>query len=73
MHDHDHKHVAMNDHDHDKFNHFNRHRVFRNGVWVWIYGPDYYAGDDCSWLLRRAQTTGSGYWWSRYNACVGYY
>jgi hypothetical protein len=61
------------DHDHDKFNHFNRHRVFRNGVWVWLYGPDYYAGDDCSWLLRRAQTTGSGYWWSRYNACVGYY
>ena len=73
VHDHDHKHVAMNDHDHDKFNHFNRHRVFRNGVWVWIYGPDYYAGDDCSWLLRRAQTTGSGYWWSRYDACVGYY
>lgn len=75
VHDHDHKHVAMNDrdHDHDKFNHFNRHRVYRNGVWVWLYGPDYYAGDDCSWLLRRAQTTGSGYWWSRYNACVGYY
>jgi hypothetical protein len=38
-----------------------------------LYGADYYAGDDCSSLLRRAQTTGSGYWWSRYNACVGYY
>ena len=25
------------DHDHDKFH--NRHRVFRNGVWVWVYGP----------------------------------
>jgi hypothetical protein len=72
VHDHDRKHVASRDHDHDK-NHFNRHRVFRNGVWVWVYGPDYYAGDDCLWLLRRAQTTGSGYWWSRYNACVGYY
>ena len=72
VHDHDRKHVASRDHDHDK-NHFNRHRVFRNGVWVWVYGSDYYAGDDCYWLLRRAQTTGSGYWWSRYNACVGYY
>ena len=70
--DHD-KHVAMRDHDHDKFNHFNRHRVFRNGVWFWAYGPDYYAGDDCLWLVRRAQTTGSNYWWSRYNACVAYY
>ena len=73
LHDHDKKHVAMRDHDHDKFNHFNRHRVFRNGVWVWVYSPDFYAGDDCLWLLRRAQATGSNYWWSRYNACVGYY
>ena len=71
--DHDKKHVAMRDHDHDKFNHFNRHRVFRNGVWFWAYGLDYYAGDNCLWLLRRAQATGSNYWWSRYNACVGYY
>jgi hypothetical protein len=72
VHDHDRKHVAARDHDHDK-NHFNRHRVFRNGVWVWVYGSDYYAGDDCLWLLRRAQSSGSGYWWSRYNSCVGYY
>ena len=38
------------------------------------YGPDYYSyGDDCWWLLRQARITGSPYWWSRYNACVGYY
>jgi hypothetical protein len=54
------------------FDHHHGHRVFRNGVWVWVYGPDYYAGD-CGWLLRRARVTGSPYWWSRYNACVGYY
>jgi hypothetical protein len=54
--------------------HGHGHRVFRNGAWVWVYGPDYYAyGDDCYWLLRRARVTGSPYWWSRYNACVGYY
>ena len=54
-------------------NHGHGHRVFRNGTWVWVYGSDYYAGDDCYWLLRRARVTGSPYWWSQYNACVGYY
>ena len=59
------------DHDHDKFH--NRHRVFRNGVWVWVYGPGYTAyGDDCYWLRRQAIITGSPYWWDRYYACVGY-
>lgn len=58
------------DHNH----HGDRHRVFRNGVWVWVYGPDYYAyGDDCYWLRQQAYATGSPYWWSRYNACLGYY
>jgi hypothetical protein len=42
-------------------------------VWVWVYGPDYYAYGDCDWLLRRARITGSPYWWHRYNACIGYY
>jgi hypothetical protein len=59
------KHFSSRDHDH----HGNRHRVFRNGVWVWVYG-DYYAGNDCYWLLRRAQITGSPYWWHRYEECV---
>jgi hypothetical protein len=37
-------------------------------------GPDYYDYDkDCYALLRRARNTGSPYWWSRYDACVGYY
>jgi hypothetical protein len=39
-------------------------------VWVWVYGPDYYAGNDCYWLLRRAQITGSPYWWRRYEDCA---
>jgi hypothetical protein len=42
-------------------------------VWVWVGGTDYYAGGDCYWLLQRAQYTDSPYWWSRYDACVGYY
>ena len=68
--DHDDRHFSNRDHDND---HFNRHRVFRNGVWVWVTGPDYYAGDNCAWLLDRAEVTGSPYWWRRYNLCIGYY
>jgi hypothetical protein len=59
--------------EHGNFDHFHRHRVFRNGVWVWVYGPGY-AYSDCGWLLRRAEITGSPYWWNRYRACeYGYY
>jgi hypothetical protein len=66
----DKRHAANRDRDHDGKD-FKRPRVFRNGAWVWIYGPDTYAyGDDCWWLLRRAQATGSPYWWDRYNACI---
>ena len=66
----DRRHVAKHDFDH---RHGRRHRVFRNGVWVWVYGPDYYAyGGDCYWLRQRALATGSPYWWDRYYACVGY-
>ena len=57
------------DHDHGKFK---RHRVLRNGVWVWVYGPGYYAYNDCEWLRRQAIITGSPYWWRRYNLCIGY-
>ena len=60
---------AERDHHGDRDHHGNRHRVFRNGAWVWVYGPDYYASDDCSWLRHRAIVTGSPYWWDRYNAC----
>jgi hypothetical protein len=68
--DHDDRHFSNRDRDND---HFNRHRVFRNGVWVWVTGPDYYAGDNCAWLLDRAEVTDSPYWWRRYNLCIGYY
>lgn len=62
---------AGRDRDHDRDGKFNRHRVWRNGAWIWVYGPDYYAsGDDCYWLLRRAEMTGSPYWWRRYQDCV---
>jgi hypothetical protein len=33
------------------------------------YGDSYYRSG-CGWLRRRAEATGSGYWWSRYEACL---
>jgi hypothetical protein len=64
---------AYNDRDHKQHgNSHNRHRVFRNGVWIWAYGPDYAYSDDCAWLRRQAAVTGSPLWWDRYNACVSY-
>lgn len=69
--DRDHRHAERgHDHDHD-FDNRGRHRVFRNGVWVWVYGPDY-SYNDCGWLRVRALDTGSPYWWNRYHYCVGY-
>jgi len=67
----DHRRFSERDHDFDRFH--NRHRVFRNGVWVWAYGPDYYSYNDCWWVRERALATGSPYWWSRYKYRVGYY
>jgi len=71
------RHYAFNDHDHhghDNFHH-RGHGHFVNGIWVawpgW-YGGDYYGYSDCGWLQRQAAITGSPYWWSRYNACIGY-
>jgi hypothetical protein len=74
----DHRRYAERGRDNNHNNHNYRHRVWRNGAWVWIYGPDYYYdnyayGGDCYWLRQQAYATGSPYWWSRYNACVGYY
>jgi hypothetical protein len=47
---------------------------YRGRYW---YGPNIYVGGGygggCAWLRRQALATGSSYWWSRYNACVGYY
>jgi hypothetical protein len=47
-----------------------RRRFYYNNSGIWI-GPGYYYSS-CEWMRRRAIQTGSGYWWSRYNACVGY-
>ena len=64
---------AMKDRDHRDHGNIHRHRVFRNGAWVWVYGPGYTAyGGDCYWLQRQAIITGSPYWWDRYYVCVSY-
>jgi hypothetical protein len=34
------------------------------------YGSGYGYGSGCGWLRRRAEATGSGYWWARYEECV---
>ena len=48
----DHRRFAERDHDHGHdFDHHGRHRVFRNGAWVWIYGPDYYYSYERRLLL----------------------
>jgi hypothetical protein len=39
---------------------------------VAYYGASYYGGGGCGWLYRRAEATGSRYWWNRYHACKGY-
>lgn len=36
-----------------------------------VAGAYYYGSyGNCDWLYDRAVTTGSSYWWSRYNECV---
>lgn len=50
----------------------NRYRYFYPGVGLGLglaYGGAYAYGDDCGWLYRRAQATGSPYWWSRFEEC----
>jgi hypothetical protein len=53
------EHYASKDRDynnHGKFN--NRHRVFRNGAWIWVYGSGYTAyGNNCYWLTSASATT----------------
>jgi hypothetical protein len=34
------------------------------------YGDYYGYADDCEWLHARAVSTGSRYWWRRYEDCV---
>lgn len=37
------------------------------GITFYFYDGWYYG--DCSWLRRRAEATGSAYWWRRYRRC----
>ena len=47
------------------------HRRYYSSLYV--YSPPWlYSDVDCAWLYQRAIATGSAYWWSRYNSCVGY-
>lgn len=53
--------------------HNHHHRRFYAAPFVGYgayYGDSYYSGSGCAWLRRRAEATGSGYWWSRYEACL---
>jgi hypothetical protein len=55
---------------------YRHHGHHGHGFYPYGYGflPYYYYDygyyDDCAWLRRRAEVTGSPYWWRRYEACV---
>jgi hypothetical protein len=49
--------------------HSHHHRRFYYSAPFVGYGA-YYGDSGCSWLRRRAEATGSSYWWSRYEACL---
>ena len=50
--------------------HWRNHRFYPGGLFV--YGGDYgsVSAGACGWLRREAQTTGSHYWWRRYQECL---
>jgi hypothetical protein len=53
---------------------FKHKHVFRHHKRIIVVGyNDYGYAGDCYWLKRKALYTGSGYWWSRYYACVQEY
>jgi hypothetical protein len=56
----------------DNFRHFHNRRFFVSTAFL-FGGYPYYGYGDCYWLKRKAIITGSPYWWSRYEDCVGYY
>jgi hypothetical protein len=60
---------------HGHHGHHHHHRRFYYaapfvGYGAAYYGESYYRGSGCGWLRRRAEATGSGYWWSRYEECL---
>lgn len=58
--------------------HFHHGGGFRRGLYLAPfvgYGAYYYGGyggygSGCGWLRRRAEATGSRYWWARYEECL---
>lgn len=57
---------AKGGHGHGHHGHHGFHRIG-------FYGPTYvtYGYGGCGWLKARAVSTGSRYWWNRYQACRG--
>ena len=55
-------------HSHDVVRRRGHRYLWGPGVAFYYYGGNYYG--DCDWLERRAITTGSAYWWDRYNQCI---
>ena len=59
----------------------NRHRGGRRfyGGYPYYYAAPFaaysygYNGGGCGWLRRRAEETGSAYWWDRYEDCLDGY
>jgi len=57
----------------DRRRHDGGHRWHRGTRYLWgglpfyFYDGHYYG--DCGWLKRRAEATGSRYWWVRYRQC----
>jgi hypothetical protein len=50
---------------------FHHHRRGVGGVFVdGGYYDDGYSYGGCGWLYRRAVSTGSAYWWHRYEECA---
>lgn len=53
--------------------HGGRHHGGRGFIYYGVpsyYGySNYYAGDRCAWLYRKAKRTGSRHWWHRYQDC----
>jgi hypothetical protein len=66
---------AHHGHDHNGHHHHHHgHFFFFNGSFYddyYDYANSYYS--DCEWLRLRAVSTGSSYWWHRYQVCEDSY
>lgn len=55
-----------------KGNKHRHHRYLYPSIGLGLAYGAYNYGDECGWLWRRAQATGSPYWWQRYEECRYY-